>query len=119
MASREKIPIHSYDDNEFLGFVVDDGNSWQAQTIFGYQIVRTSSENKAEAVLRETGPTFLKGLWQYYDDEDRDWFPCVIKQAFEKRVLVNRTTELGYQDPDDYKQVMIENPTENTLVKSS
>lgn len=116
---KKKIPFHRIDDNELLGFLVDDGSSWQALTIFGYQISRTETRTAAETVLKEKGLSFLTGLWQYFDKDDKDWFPCVIKEAYEQKVIVNRTTELGYQDPDDYKQVIIENPSENDLVKSA
>lgn len=114
-----KIPYYRDDDNELLGFIVDDGSSWQALTIFGYQIARTEKRIEAEAILKEKGLTFLKGVWQYYDKDDHDWFPCVIKHAYEQKVIVNRTTTLGYQDPEDYKQVVIERPTENELNKSA
>jgi hypothetical protein len=119
MLRTKKTPYFREDDNELLGFIVDDNGSWQAQTIFGYQISRTVSRKDAEDILKDRGLTFLMGLWLYYDKDDHDWFPCVIKEAYEQKVIVNRTTELGYQDPDDYKQVLIENPTENDLVKSA
>jgi hypothetical protein len=88
-------------------------------TIFGYLISRTHSEKAAIDVLQDVGPTYLKGTWQYYDKDDHDWFTCIIKQAFEQRVIVNRTNTLGFQDPDDYKQVVIEDPTENDLIKAT
>ena len=119
MLDKNKIPIYSHDDDAFIGFVTDDKMTWQAVTIFGYLIARTATQVEAEAVLQEQGPTYLKGTWQYYDKEDKDWFTCVIKQAFEQRVIVNRTNTLGFQDPDDYKQVVIEDPSENDLIKSS
>lgn len=119
MLKAKRTPYYRIDDNELLGFLVDDGDSWQAQTIFGYQISRTESRKAAENILLEKGLSFLTGVWQYYDKDDHDWFPCVIKEAFEQKVIVNRTTELGYQDPDDYKQVIIESPTENDLIKSA
>jgi hypothetical protein len=119
VVKQTKTPIYSEDDDSFLGFIIHDGSTWQAVTIFGYLISRSISLADAEEVLKEQGPTYLKGIWQYYDKDDHDWFPCVIKQAFEQRVIVNRTNNLGFQDPDDYKQVLIEDPTENDLVKSS
>ncbi|MDB5179467.1 MAG: hypothetical protein JWN12_99 [Candidatus Saccharibacteria bacterium] len=119
MVKKNKIPVYSDDDDSFLGFIINDNTTWQAVTIFGYLISLTTSRNEAEAVLKEKGPDYLKGIWQYYDKDERDWFPCVIKQAFEQRVVVNRTNTLGYQDPDDYKQVVIEDPTENDLIKST
>jgi hypothetical protein len=114
-----KIALHRDEDNEFLGYVVEDGTSWQAQTIFGYTIARTQSRTDAEAVLYDRGLGFLMGTWQYYDKEDGDWFPCVIKEASELRVTVIRTNMMGYQDPDDYKLVVIEHPNENNLIKGS
>ena len=119
MSKNNKTPFFSQDDSEFLGFIVDDGTSWQVLTIFGYMISRTASRSEAEALLQEKGPTYLQGIWQYYDQDDRDWFPCVIKKAYEQRVIVNRTNTLGYQDADDYKQVVIEDPTENDLIKTT
>ena len=119
MTSQQKTPLHRTDDNEFLGFIVQDAAGWQAQTIFGYTIERTTSKAAAEKILRERGLTFLMGTWQYYDTDDKDWFPCVIKEAHELRVTVIRTNALGYQDPDDYKMVSISKPSETRLIKSS
>ena len=119
MNRTKKVPLHRDDDHELLGFIIDDGNSWQAVTIFGYQISRTETKQQAEDILKEKGLSFLMGIWQYFDTDDRDWFPCVLKEVYEHKVVVNRTNELGYQDPEDYKQVLIENPTENNLIKSS
>lgn len=117
--STKRIPYYRIDDNELLGYLVDDGSSWQALTIFGYQITRTETRKQAENTLLEKGLSFLLGVWQYYDEDDHDWFPCVIKEAYEQKVIVNRTTEFGYQDPDDYKQVVLEYPTESNLIKST
>ena len=119
MVNSRKYPFYREDDNERLGFIVDDGLSWQALTIFGAQISRTETRKEAEDILKDKGLSYLLGTWQYFDKDDRDWFPCVIKEAYEHKVIVNRTNTLGYQDPDDYKQVVLENPTENDLIKSS
>ena len=116
---KNKIPFYSEDTDEFLGFLSTDGSTWQAQTIFGYLIARADTLEAAEAVLIDKGPTYLKGVWQYYDTDDQDWFYCVIKKAYEQMVIVNRTNALGYQDKNDYKQVIIENPEETNLVKTS
>ena len=119
MVNSRKYPFYREDDNERLGFIVDDGLSWQALTIFGAQISRTETRKEAEDILKDKGLSYLLGTWQYFDKDDRDWFPCVIKEAYEHKVIVNRTNTLGYQDPDDYKQVVLENPTENDLIKSA
>lgn len=119
MATHEKTPIYHEETDDILGYVTHDGVSFLATTIFGYVISRTSTAQEAESILRDQGATYLEGVWQYYDKSDRDWFPCVIYKAYEQKVIVNRTTELGYVDPEVYKQVIIENPTENTLVKAS
>lgn len=116
---KSKIPFYSEDTDEFLGFLADDGSTWQAQTIFGYLIARAETQSAAEEVLRDKGPTYLKGVWQYYDKDDQDWFYCVIKKAYEQMVVVNRTNALGYQDKNDYKQVIIENPEETNLIKTA
>ncbi len=119
MTLSNKEAVTRKDDQELLGYIVHDSVGWQAQTIFGYPISHTETHDEAEKVLRKHGLGYLGGIWQYYDEDDRSWSPCVIKQAYEQRVIVNRTNELGYQDPDDYKQVIIDKPTENTLVKST
>jgi hypothetical protein len=114
----QKTPIHREDDGELLGFVVQDSSSWQAQTIFGYLIERTTNKVAAEAVVRERGLAFLMGVWHYLDKDDDDWHACVLKEAYEHQVTVLRTTAMGYQDPDDYKIVTINDPSETNLVKS-
>ncbi len=119
MTHDSKTALYRPDDNEFLGYVVEDSTGWQAQTIFGYLVERTLTRQEAEAVLRERGLTFLKGIWQYYDKDDGDWFPCVIKDANKHRVTVIRTNRMGSQNPDDYKLVVLNDPTENVLIKSS
>lgn len=115
----ERRPVYHEDDDHLLGYVAKDATSWQAQTIFGYIIARTTTEQEAEKALFEMGRTYLKGVWQYYDKDDHDWFPCVIKDAYEHKVTVIRTNFLGYQEPEVFKLVILENPDENTLIKSS
>jgi hypothetical protein len=114
----DKIPIIREDDKELLGFVVKDGASWDAQTIFGYSMGRSDDEQSARRTVRENGLAFLGGVWQYFDKDDREWHACVLKEATERQVTIMRTTPLGYQDPDDYKIVTIVSPTETDLVKS-
>ncbi len=115
----QKIPIRREDDdNELLGFVCQDGGGWQAQTIFGYPIDRADSKQAAERIVRENGLEYLTGLWQYFDSDDQQWHPCIIKEAYEHRATVIRTTPLGYQDPDDYKIVSIKDPSETNLAKA-
>lgn len=112
-------PIYREDDHEHLGYVLRDDVGWQAQTIFGYTITRTETEKEAEQVVRERGLAFLTGMWQYFDKDDKDWFPCVIKEANPTRVIVIRTNVLGYQDPDEYKIVTLMKPTDEVLMKMS
>lgn len=102
----------------FLGFVVRDAGGWQAQTIFAYTIGRFTTQAAAKAHVRNQGRTFLKGTWHYYDRDDHQWYPCVIKEAFEHRVTVIRTNEMGYQHPDTYKMVVLKDPDETILIKS-
>lgn len=119
MNHKQKIPINREDDGELLGFIARDSAGWEAQTIFGYPIAHTEDEESADQVIRSQGLLSLTGLWQYFDKDDQAWFPCIIKEAFEHKVVVIRTNALGYQDPDDYKTVVIEDPDETTLIKSS
>ncbi len=111
--------IYHEETNEFLGNVAKTSAGWQAQTIFGYPMAQTDTREQAERIVRETGLTYLDGIWHYYDKDEHDWFPCVIKEAYEHRVIVIRTNELGYQEPERYKYVTIKDPAENTLVKAS
>lgn len=119
MNKNEKIPLYGPEDDEFLGYIVGEDNNWQSQTIFGHPIAFSSSRRDAEKILEKQGLTYLRGVWQYYDKDESDWFPCVIKEAYPNKVIVNRTNELGYQDPETYKQVLIEKPDENSLIKST
>lgn len=114
----QKYPINREDDGELLGFVDQDSASWRALTIFGYPIARFSTRQEAEATLHERGLSFLSGMWQYFDTDDQDWHPCIIKEAYEHQVRVIRTNMFGYQDPDDYKSVIIKDPNETNFVKS-
>ncbi len=113
-----KIPINRQDDGELLGYVVKDGTSWTAQTMFGYVFARSENQNDVENAVRSQGLSILQGIWQYFDKEERAWFPCVLKEAYEGKVTVIRTNVMGYQDPDDYKVVTIISPSEIDLIKS-
>jgi len=116
---RQKIPIHREDDGEFLGFIAQDAAGWDAQTIFGYSILRTTNKATAEDTVRAKGLGFLTGLWQYFDKDDQDWHSCVLKESHEHQVTVIRTNYMGYRDPDDFKIVTIDNPDETKLIKTT
>ena len=118
MSSLKKIPIHREDDGELLGLIVQDGANWKAQTIFGYTLARTDTQNEAEMVVREQGLSSLMGTWQYFDTDDEQWYPCILKEANEHKVTVIRTNYMGHQDPDDYKLVTINDPDETKLIKA-
>ena len=113
-----KIPLYSDEEHELLGLLVEDNNSWIAQTVFGYVIERTTSRKAAEAVLRQQGLRYLSGVWQYFDSDEQDWFPCILKDITENRVTIIRTDSMGSEDPATYKMVTLLHPTENTLIKS-
>ena len=113
-----KFPIYREDDDELLGYVTRDDTSWQAQTFFEYPLARTTTREEAEAVLTEQGLSYLLGTWQYYDKDERNWFPCVIKEAYKNKVTIIRTNAMGYQDPDDFKRVTLVHPDENSLIKN-
>lgn len=113
-----KIPIIRQDDGELLGYVEKETSGWSAQTIFGYVFARDATQAAVEEVVRMQGLSILQGLWQYYDKDERKWFPCVLKEVFPTRVIVIRTNAMGYQDPDFYKLVSIQHPQDTDLVKS-
>lgn len=114
-----KIPLYREDDDAFLGVLVKDATSWQVQTIFGYTIGRATSREEAEKIAHRQGIDYLKGIWQYYDKEENDWFSCTISDASEHRVTVIRTNDLGHQSPETYKFVILKDPDENILIKST
>lgn len=113
-----KEPIIREDDGELLGYISRDTAGWVAQTIFGYAFDRAVDRTSAERIVREQGLATLMGVWQYYDKDDDAWHPCKLKEVYENRVVVIKTNAMGYEDPDDYKQVTILDPSETTLVKS-
>lgn len=114
-----KESIYDDEDKAFLGFVAKENGSWIAQTIFGYTIARTANQNDAEKLIHERGRSYLQGTWQYFDKDEQQWFPCVIKEAHEHRVTIIRTNDMGYQDPESYKLVILKEPQEDTLIKNS
>lgn len=117
MSDITKVPILRDDDGELLGFIAQQHASWSAQTIFGYVLARAETRAEAEEVVRSQGKLALKGMWRY-QDSDYEWYPCIIKQAYENRVVVIRTNELGFQDKDSYKLVTIKNPTHSVLLRT-
>lgn len=106
------------DDDELLGFVTQEISGWSAQTIFGYVIARAADREAAEMVVQRDGLAALKGMWRYYDEQDGDWFPCILKNVYENRVIVIRTNELGFQEPESYKLVTINDPNDTVLLKA-
>lgn len=118
MINPQRTALHDPEDHTLLGFTLKDTTGWQAQTIFGYTISRTATKEDAERAVRHQGLPVLKGVWNYFDEDDRQWYPCVIKEAKEHEVTVLRTNDMGYLNPDDYKMHTIKDPSDNTLVKA-
>ncbi len=114
-----KTALYHPENDEFLGYVVRDVAGWQAQTMFGHTIARTTTKKDAEATIRSEGLTFVKGVWQYFDKDDSAWYPCVLKDINEHQVTVQRTNAMGYLDPDDFKIVVLKDPTEQVLIKAT
>lgn len=117
MMERTNLPVKREDDGELLGFVAKDPTSWTARTIFGYVIARADTQTSAASIVRSKGLSILKGMWRF-QDTDGEWYPCVLKETYENRVIVIRTNELGFQDPEHYKLVTIKDPSESNLVKA-
>lgn len=118
MIHPNRTPFFDVETKELLGFLLQDAAGWQAQTVFGYTIARTLSEDDAKRVLRDQGLSILKGVWQYYDGDDHQWHPCILRETQEHRVTVIRTNTMGYQDPETYKMYTIKDPSDHTLVKA-
>lgn len=119
MVQVEKEFFYDEDSGRILGIIAKDSTSWLAQTIFGYTIERTASRADAERVLFERGLSSLRGVWQYLDPDEKEWFPCVIQEASEKKVVAVRTDESGLQTPENYKRVVLMNPTDEVLMRMS
>lgn len=86
--------------------------------MFGYVIDRTINQVAAEHIVRESGSEILKGTWRYYDENEHDWFPCVLKEIYENRVVVIRTNELGFQEQESYKLATLKDPDDTKLQKA-
>src|SRR5690606_11670042 len=85
------------DDGTLVGVIARDATSWLAQTIFGYTIARTTSRKDAEEVLLRSGLSSLRGVWQYFDADEKEWFPCVIQEANEKKSCLPVRTSTAYR----------------------
>jgi hypothetical protein len=119
MTKSTKEFFYDEDSGRILGIIAKDSTSWLAQTIFGYTIARTDSRENAERVLFRDGTSVLRGVWQYFDSDEQEWFPCVIQEANEKKVVITRTNGYGVQDSKTYKHVILTDPTEEVLMKMS
>jgi hypothetical protein len=112
-----RIPIIREDDAELLGYIEQTSAGWTAQTLFGYVFARSDARQAVDEAVRSQGLLILQGVWRYYDKNDEAWYPCILKEVFEHKVVVIRTNDMGYQDSEISKRVTIVNPTETTLVK--
>lgn len=114
----QRIPINRQDDGELLGFAVSDATGWQAQTVFGYVFARAVDQETIEQTVRSQGQHVLQGVWQYLDPDDKQWHPCVLSQIAPLQVTIIRTNEMGYQEHDTVKHVVIRHPDDTKLIKS-
>jgi hypothetical protein len=112
-----RIPIIREDDAELLGYIEQTSAGWTAQTLFGYVFARSDARQAVDEAVRSQGLLILQGVWRYYDKNDKAGYPCILKEVFERKVVVIRTNDMGYQDSEISKRVTIVNPTETTLVK--
>lgn len=108
-------PIRHEDTGELLGYVFKEASGWSARTIFRHVISRSETRRESEDIVRNDGLRVLAGVWRYYDTDDRQWHACKIQEAYEDRVVVTRTNELGFEDQDVYKRVIIKSPDETNL----
>ncbi len=111
------VAVQEEDSGELLGYISKELSAWKAMTIFGYVLGRVESKGKAESMVRNDGRAALAGLWRY-QDSDHDWYACVIQEAYEDRVVVVRTNELGIQEPALYKRLTLKEPNETNFVKA-
>lgn len=114
----QKIPINRENDGELLGFAVQSGSGWQAETVFGYVFARSSSQSEIEDAVRMQGSRVIQGLWQYLDPDDKEWYPCVLSKVAPLEVTVVRTNDMGLYDQDTIKFVTLRQPNDTMLVKA-
>jgi hypothetical protein len=113
-----KILVSHPESSEILGYVLKESSGWSARTIFGYVLFRAVSEEDARRAVIDKAAGLLAGMWLYFDEADNDWHPCVIKEMYEDRVVVLRTTELGFHSQQTYKIISLHNPDETKLIPS-
>lgn len=109
-------PVHRSTDNELVGFIQQTPQGWDAATIFKLPFAHAQAEDQARSLVLNKGLEVLTGTWHYYDQDDKDWCPCVLKEATEDQVTVVRTDMFGYQDGSS-KQVVLHHPTAADLKK--
>lgn len=111
------VPVHRTTDSELVGFIQQTPDGWDALTIFKLPFAHAKTEDDARATVNNKGLETLTGTWQYFDADDQQWCPCVLKEATESQVTVVRTDMFGYQDGSS-KQVTLQHPTTQNLRKS-
>ena len=108
-------PIHRKSDNELLGYVRQNGESWDVLTMFCVRFDVATSEKGAVSVLQNKGFEVLSRRWEYFDQAGEEWQPCVLKEAREGSVTIITTNEYGHQEPGVSKQLTFNKPDGNVL----
>lgn len=91
-------PIYREGDRELLGYVANVSGVWRVLTMFGFEFGTALSRQDAVQRVEADGLKILSGIWQYYDEREKQWFSGVIKTAQPHRIILIRTDELGFHD---------------------
>lgn len=104
--------IHREEDDELLGYIRQNGDYWEALTIFGYVFGETESEKNARNLVLEKGLGILTGTWEYRDDETGEWLGCVLVEVSQNSARVAR---MDGPYPDTSRTYLIEDALETKL----
>lgn len=78
---RAVFEVRRPDDDELCGFVVVDGERWQAVTVFGGELGRHDDRDDAERQVLEDGLTSMAERWTLTDHDSGEARVVCIQEA--------------------------------------
>jgi hypothetical protein len=87
MMQKQIQPIYRADDNELLGYVSKDKDTWRALTIFGAPFFEGSKVAAIQEV-QSKGLQILADKWEYLDEATGEWQQCMIIEASKDNVKI-------------------------------
>lgn len=104
-------PVHRPEDDELMGFIIQDKSQWNACTVFGYSLAAFASRQEARDYLLANGLAVLADDWQFRDSDD-EWYKCGLIEAKPDHITA-RITDYGH--PDVQKIFTIQNPDSTSV----